>query len=637
MNRSPLSRAEILALAAVLSFCSLVYELDIAACFVSITGDAPFWESLTLGIYLAALGAGALACSRRPDSDPWPSLWRVEAALAVAGGACAAGVLALETAFRIYSRFYASGPSLAIAVVALALGHGFTVLVGWLSGFELPLLMRAARRDDGSGAEAASAVLGLNYFGALAGSLAFSFWLLPRLGLLGSTTAASALNLAACAFLLRRGPLPASAARLTALGAAAAAWLALALGSPALSGLEAASCYAQRLGVIEEVGGPGNAPLGRILRTLWRRAHAVERVPSRYQRLELVNGVFKDSPLWSFFNHRLKLEPGLPYGLSLFLDRHFQFRGGAETVYHEYFAHVPVQIFSRVPQDVLILGGGDGLLARELLKYDGVRSITDVELDPAMVELALRDPRLRLLNSDSFRNPKVRVVTGDAFFFVRNDRATYDAVYIDFPFPHTYDTAKLYTAEFYRNVARRLRPGGFGALDYPMLADDAGQDSGKEEGLRKNSIIVNTLLAAGLKTIVPFSVESPELVAAWQSATLEPRPEPDIDPEISRLLRRVAAKRFLRKHPGVVVNEKEDLDLVSNRSMTETFLAFTPERSQPDFDFKDNGVILYALTPLRLKTLEGGHFSFRDDPQLVNTLLRPTLFKPLGLQSSSFD
>src|SRR5581483_12065531 len=124
--------------------------------------------------------------------------------------------------------------------------------------------------------------------------------------------------------------------RAAALALAAVAWLAAGLSSPALGYLEMAACYAHRIGAVEDVGG-SRPRAGDVLSALWRRGRALERVPSRYQRVELINAPFEDTPMWSFFNGRPKAEPGLPYGLTLFLDRRYQFRGGAEAVYHEFF------------------------------------------------------------------------------------------------------------------------------------------------------------------------------------------------------------------------------------------------------------------------------------------------------------
>src|SRR5205823_1893357 len=138
------------------------------------------------------------------------------------------------------------------------------------------------------------------------------------------------------------------------------------------------------------------------------------------------------------------------------------------------FAHVPIQLFGPVPADVLILGGGDGLLARELLKYGArVRRITIVEPDPAVARLGARERRLRLLNGGSLDDAKVRVVLADPFFFAASDRERYDAVYLELPAPRDEDTARYFSAEFLRRAAGRLKPEGFGALDYPLGSEDS--------------------------------------------------------------------------------------------------------------------------------------------------------------------
>lgn len=634
-----LSRGELLALTAVLSFCSLVYEMTIAACFVAFTGDAPLWQSLTLGLYLAAVGLGTWSCSRRPASDAFSALWRVELALAVAGAASAAGVFSVETVFRVRQHFFLGGqpPGALSAVLAVVVGHSFTALVGWLSGFELPLLLRLHREAEPARGGGEREVLGLNYLGGLAGGLAFSFWLLPAFDASGAAAAASGLNLAACAFLYKRRAGTAAGPRgRAALAAAGAAWAALLVLSPLAARLNLVAFYADRLGAPGAVApeqccakaSPGSAD---ILAALWERRENVERVPSRVQRIDLVNQHHERSPIGDHFNRRPEIEQGLPYGLALFHDRRYQFYGGNEAVYHEFLAHVPVQLFSRVPEEAAILGGGDGLLAKELLKYgDKVRSIVNVELDPAMVELARSEPRLRRLNSGSFRDPKVELIVDDAFGWVRDTRRRFDAVFIDFPFPYNYDAAKLFTVEFYRNVAALLKPGGFVALDYPLVSQEALDEEADPEGLRRNSIAVNTLQAAGFRTIVPYGTESTELLERGDAMLLQGPPEdPEGDEELGRLSRRLFARRYLLRHPGVTADLKEDLVPVRNRLTQETMLAFTVDRSEPDFQFKDYGPALYTLNPLRLKLLEGGRYPYDQDKSLVNSVVRPTLFRSL--------
>lgn len=631
-------RTRLLLLTAVLSFCSLVYEMTIAACFVAFTGDSPFWQSLTIGLYLAAVGLGTWTCSRWVKGDAWRALWRVELALTAAGAACAIGVLSVETALRIRQHFFQPTMKIetATALLAVSTGHLFTLVIGWLSGFEIPLLMRLMRESDRSGVDRDQEVLGANYLGGLLGTLAFSFWLLPRLGVTGSGAAASALNLAVCAQLYRERFRSTPGLARPALAAAGAAWALLTVLGPTAATLNAVAFYASRLGipgsVMEETCCAKRYPgLGQVIEGLWERRADVERYPSRLQRIDLVSRTHERGPEEDYYNRRPMVETELPYGLTLYLDRRYQFYGGSEALYHEFLTHVPIQMFRRVPRDVLILGGGDGLLAKELLKYgDQIRRIVNVELDPSMVALARQDPRFRLLNRDSFRQPKVEIVVTDAFGYIRDTADRFDAVFMDFPFPYTYDAAKLYTKEFFRNVSTLLKPGGFVAMDYPLASQEMQDEENDPENLRRNSIAVNTIRAGGFRTIVPFSTECIELLPRGDAMLMQGVPQdPEDDQELGVLTRRIAARRFMLRNPGAKFDETEDLVVVKNRISTETMLAFTVDRTEPNFEFQDHGIPLYSLNARRLKLLEGGQFPYEDDKRLINTMARPTLFRSL--------
>ena len=108
---------------------------------------------------------------------------------------------------------------------------------------------------------------------------------------------------------------------------------------------------------------------------------------------------------------------------------------------------------------VLILGGGDGLALREVLKYPSVEEVTLVDLDPDMTELSRRFPPLSALNRKAFEDPRVRVVNEDAMIWLENEVAPFDAALIDFPDPNTFALGKLYTTRFYRLLKARLAPG----------------------------------------------------------------------------------------------------------------------------------------------------------------------------------
>jgi spermidine synthase len=135
-------------------------------------------------------------------------------------------------------------------------------------------------------------------------------------------------------------------------------------------------------------------------------------------------------------------------GFQLFLNGNLQFSSTDEYRYHEALVH-PAMILANNPRRVLVLGGGDGLAVREILKYPSVEHVTLVDLDPSMTKLSSRFPPLASLNHHAFDNPRVRVVNEDAFVWIEQTaEQPYDTAIVDFPDPNTFALGKLYTTRF---------------------------------------------------------------------------------------------------------------------------------------------------------------------------------------------
>jgi spermidine synthase len=148
-----------------------------------------------------------------------------------------------------------------------------------------------------------------------------------------------------------------------------------------------------------------------------------------------------------------------PRGFSLYLNGALQFSSVDEYRYHEALVH-PAMVRAPARSRVLILGGGDGLAAREVLRYPEVRSITLVDLDPGVTGLASSYPELVALNGGALSDPRLRLVNDDAMRFLAESRGLYDVVLIDFPDPHNFSVGKLYTTRFYELLQQRLAPEG---------------------------------------------------------------------------------------------------------------------------------------------------------------------------------
>ncbi|MBL0940740.1 MAG: polyamine aminopropyltransferase [Gemmatimonadaceae bacterium] len=328
--------------------------------------------------------------------------------------------------------------------------YGLVLLIGTLVGLEIPLLMRILR-DRFSFKDVVANVLTFDYIGALFASLLFPLLLVPRLGLVRSALLFGVINVLVGLWSthLFRNELP------SRRGLQLVGLLALAV-------LGAGLWKGQQVTTLAEEGMYAD-PI-------------ILSKDTRYQRIVLTS--WKDD-------------------LRLYLNGHLQFASRDEYRYHEGLVHPGL---AAVPSRarVLVLGGGDGLAVREILKYPDVKRVTLVDLDEGMTQLFTTHPRLVAMNSGAFKDPRVLVVNADAFTWLDQSPAQFDFIVIDFPDPSNYHVGKLYTSAFYRLVKRHLAPGGFLAVQStsPMFARQSFWS------------IVSTLEGAGLRTW-PYHVYVP--------------------------------------------------------------------------------------------------------------------------------
>ena len=159
------------------------------------------------------------------------------------------------------------------------------------------------------------------------------------------------------------------------------------------------------------------------------------------------------------------------YSLRLYLNGHLQFDSMDEYRYHEALVHVGLHRIKK-RDNILILGGGDGMAAREVLKYPDVKTITLVDLDPGMTTLFTGSIPLQKINGGALTDPRVSVINDDAFVWLRNQKSLFDFIIIDFPDPTNFSLGKLYTTSYYREVERVLSPTGFAVIQStsPLMA-----------------------------------------------------------------------------------------------------------------------------------------------------------------------
>lgn len=381
--------------------CGLVYELALTALGGYLIGNSVLQTSVVISVMVFAMGIGSLAAKplRRRAVGAFALL---EAALALVGGL---SVLVLYVAFAWLELYMP-----AMIVVAL--------VVGALIGAEIPLLMtmlqRIRRQEAGS---AVADMFAVDYIGALVGGLCFPLFLLPTFGQLKGALVVGAVNAVAgvivVVFVFRRQTRRRVRAGLLAC----------------VTGVLAVLGTAYVLADDIEVTARQHMYADPII-------HAET---TAYQEIVVTRSTaFTGDP-----------------DIRLFLNGDLQFSSVDEYRYHESLVHPAL---SGRRGNVLVLGGGDGLALREVLRYKDVRHVTLVELDPAMTRLARGFAPLRKLNHAALDDPRAEVVNADAFTWLRGARQHFDAVIIDFPDPDTPELAKLYSVEFYHLLGQVLTP-----------------------------------------------------------------------------------------------------------------------------------------------------------------------------------
>lgn len=144
------------------------------------------------------------------------------------------------------------------------------------------------------------------------------------------------------------------------------------------------------------------------------------------------------------------------YGRVLRLDGVFQTSDRDEFLYHEPLAHVP-GIAMGGPKKALVIGGGDGGMVEELLKYPTLEKAVMVELDEGVVDASKK--YLPKISNGVFDSPKMELLIEDGVAYIQNTKEKFDQVILDLTDPMG-PSAALYTKEFYTSINSILNPGG---------------------------------------------------------------------------------------------------------------------------------------------------------------------------------
>ncbi|CAN7555093.1 polyamine aminopropyltransferase [Acidovorax sp. LjRoot117] len=517
----------------VVAACGLLYELAAGALASYVLGDSVLQFSTIIGTYLFAMGVGSWL-SRYFERQLPAHFLRIELLVALVGGALPATLFLANAYTPGAFRF---------------LLYGMVMVVGTLVGLEIPLVMRILKRNVAL-KDLVSQVLTFDYLGALAVSLAFPLLLVPHLGLIRTGLLFGVMNAAVAlwAVWLFRHELR----RLRAHVAACAMVLALLIAG--FAGADHITSFAE---------------------DKFYQDRIVFSTASPYQRIVVTQG-------------RL--------GHRLYLNGNLQFAQADEYRYHEALVH-PAMSAHGHPKRVAVLGGGDGMAVREILKYPSVESVTLVELDPAMTRIFSENPMLAQLNGNALRDPKVKIINTDAFGWLQGNTAepgaeaqppaasasgasstgtaprvpaspaaipaaleTFDVIVVDFPDPTNFSIGKLYTNSFYALLANRLAASGYAVVQTtsPLVA-------------RKSFwTVVQTMESVGLQT-APYHAHVPSF-GEWGFVIASRRPWrlPETLPEHLRFLT-LDSLPLLFDFPRDMARVPTEVNRLSNQALVHTY------------------------------------------------------------------
>jgi spermidine synthase len=581
MISSP-KRPIIYAITIALAACSLLYELLIAQTLAILAANTVVWYCLTIGVYLAGMGLGALAHEKYPTKNSWGRLFRVELMLCLLG-ALAVPILHFAHTFGLL--FYLAENNFLTNIIFFGTAFFLITSIGLLTGFELPLLIDLGNSSCQEN-KVTNRVLASDYLGSLLAGFAFPILLIPNFDLITVGLFTASINLVIASFTLWWIYLNywQTVKRLCLCCALAAVMLASFF---SVSTIE--QYFAKKYYYYWDYGEEFTRFMGSM-----SDVEDVARTRSPYQNIDLVydkEGFYTDF-LIDIYSTKFVENEKQPRDYVLFLNGDFQLTSNYEEYYHEYFAHVPIAASGAAPKRVLVMGAGDGLLFRELVKYKEIEKIVHVDLDRKLVELARSHPVLTAMNENALEDPRIETYFADAYNYIRHSTETFDAIYLDFPYARDYNLSRLFSREFFHFARARLTRDGFLVMDAPGL----------EQVDIDWKIYSNTLLAAGFEHIHPYVSYVEEFNQEAFDFIMESNTEDD--PWEAEEAKNALLDLSIYVRTGFVIakNSKHDTPIywdenIKRHVLTRERLNLTLKKKFPSVERIDEGMINSILKP----------------------------------------
>lgn len=468
-------------LAFLFSFCSLSYKYLILKS-LEIFPNEVLQQSLTLGIYLLFLGIGAYYQDKKKTTLPYMQLKKIEIGLIIFA---ALTPIILNLLIIIYNSYLSEifPPSSQQTPLIIILAQLTIIPIAFFSGRELPLLFAINPKKISHGK-----ILGISYIGGLASSLIIPSAFINLIGALKTIFVISYLNFLGLLILALVSKSFTKLKLISYIGLSLIISLCVQIHEN-VNDFTLKTHYAK----IKLVNVSTN-DIKNYFKVI-NLHQSVHRIQTKYQTIDIIE---KD------FNKKVLNLVNTPSEFTFFLNHQQQFSSNYWRNYHESFLYGALNLSKIQPQNILILGGGDGILASLINKEFPNSKIDLVELDKKVVEISNQHSEILNINNNIFSKNKINLHFEDAFSFLRKTTSTWDAVFVDFPFPVNYTISKLYSKEFYKLLLSRISTNGFFIFDAPIW-----KDLEKSSPFKNYAILASTLNSAGATNHFAFGPIEP--------------------------------------------------------------------------------------------------------------------------------
>lgn len=395
----------------IISGCSMCYELIISAVSSYLLGNSTLQYSITIGLYMAALGFGSYI-SKFVKKYLFNVFISIELLIGVIGG--------LSSLILFLANIYIDNYDVVMYIEI--------ILIGTLAGAEIPIMTRIIEEDENNLSVTLSAIFSFDYIGGLVGAIAFPLLLLPKLGYFATSFLCGLFNIVAAILIMWK--------------------------------------------FNEKIKYNQLYKISSIFILVWM---VLGIIFSNNISTSIENGLYRDQIIFMEQTTYQKIVVTKHKDdVRLYIDGNCQFSTADEYRYHEALIHVPMSELSN-RENVLILGGGDGLAAREILKYDTVKSIDLVDLDSEMIRICSSNKNISAVNQDSLKSEKLNIFNMDAYEYLKDVKKKYDLIVVDLPDPNCESLNKLYSNIFYRMCSNCLENDGVMVVQStsPYYATDA--------------------------------------------------------------------------------------------------------------------------------------------------------------------